>query len=112
MICLGVFGSAQSLALALVVSWTISVLRSLQEPLYTAWVNRKLDSHVRATVISMSSLVDAFGQITGGPLVGVIARVVSIPAGLYSSAALLAPVLLLFARNKKTEEEEIPAQTQ
>lgn len=104
-ICLVLFGSAQSLTLALIASWTISVLRSLQEPLYTAWVNHKLDSQVRATVISMSSLVDAFGQITGGPLVGVIARLVSIPAGLYSSAALLSPVLLLFARNLKNEEE-------
>ncbi|PKO14892.1 MAG: MFS transporter [Chloroflexi bacterium HGW-Chloroflexi-10] len=71
------------------------VLRDLINPLYMAWVNQRLDSSVRATIISMSSLVDAFGQIGGGPLVGMIARQFTIQAGLLSSAALLSPVILL-----------------
>jgi len=104
-----VFGSARSLALALAVFWMIGVLRSLQEPLYLAWVNHRLDSQVRATVISMSSLVDAMGQIGGGPLVGVIARLISIPAGLYSSAALLSPVLVLLGKQADKDEENLAA---
>jgi DHA3 family tetracycline resistance protein-like MFS transporter len=105
------FGSAGSLPLALIVFWLIGVMRSLQEPLYMAWVNHRLDSQVRATVISMSNLVDAMGQIAGGPLVGVIARLVSVPAGLFSSAALLAPVALLLSGQTRKEEGILPVET-
>ena len=50
----------------------VDAARSVIGPVYTTWVNQSLDSRVRATVISMSSQVDAIGQIGGGPLVGVI----------------------------------------
>ena len=107
--CLVLFASAQSLLLAVVGYWLIGIFRSLQYPLYMAWVNHRLEPQVRATVISMSSQVDAFGQIAGGPVVGAIAQAVSIPVGLYSSAALLSPVLLLFGRKSSQEEEVVEA---
>jgi DHA3 family tetracycline resistance protein-like MFS transporter len=66
-----------------------------------AWVNQRLDSQVRATVISMSSQVDALGQIIGGPIVGAIGTLVSLRAALLSSAAILSPVLILFSRARK-----------
>ena len=39
-------------------------------PLYTAWVNQRLNSQVRATILSMSSQVDACGQSRGGRCLG------------------------------------------
>jgi DHA3 family tetracycline resistance protein-like MFS transporter len=81
----------------------IAVLRELIYPLYTAWVNQRLNSDSRATVLSMSSLVDALGQIGGGPLVGLVAQNISIQTGLLFSAVLLSPVigLLFFNRNER-----------
>lgn len=91
---------------AAVVIFTIfSALREVFAPLYTAWVNHKIDSSVRATVISISSQMDAFGQIAGGPLVGLIARQISIQAGLLTSTGLLSPVLILFGKHLKKDAE-------
>ncbi|MCA1553995.1 MAG: MFS transporter [Chloroflexi bacterium] len=82
-------------ALLVIVSLAVGVLRRMIGPLYTAWVNQRLDPQVRATVISMSSQANALGQIAGGPVVGVIGAAWSIRAALVASAALLTPVLWL-----------------
>jgi DHA3 family tetracycline resistance protein-like MFS transporter len=95
-ICLVGFALGHWFGLTVALVLVISVLRNLIDPLYTAWVNHRLDSSVRATVISMSSQVDAIGQIAGGPFVGLIARQASIQSGLLTSAGLLAPILVLF----------------
>ena len=76
----------------------VGVLRNLIGPLYDTWINQRLDSRVRATVISMSGQVDAVGQIAGGPGVGYIGNTISIRAALLTSAFLLTPVLALFVR--------------
>jgi DHA3 family tetracycline resistance protein-like MFS transporter len=83
----------------------ISVLRDMISPLYIAWVNHRLDSSSRATVLSMSSLVDSFGQISGGPIVGLIAQQGTIQAGLLSSALLLSPVVYFLRNNQIITEE-------
>lgn len=74
----------------------IHLLRFLIDPLLTGWINRGLDSQVRATMLSMRSQVDSLGQIGGGPLVGWIALRSDYRSGLQASALLLSPVLLLF----------------
>jgi len=76
--------------------WLVYVTRNVIGPLYTAWVNQRLDSQVRATVISMSSQVDAIGQIAGGPAVGLIGNLVSVRAALLTSGVILTPVLVLY----------------
>ncbi len=103
-ICLFGFALSGNLWLTLFLLVAISLCRTLISPLYTSWVNHKLDPQVRATVISMSSQVDAFGQIAGGPVLGVIARNISMQAGLLGSAFFLTPVLFLFARQIKNRE--------
>jgi DHA3 family tetracycline resistance protein-like MFS transporter len=94
------FGFALSpvLGLALIAYLLLSVLRTIAIPMYTSWVNQKLDPETRATVLSMSSQVDAMGQILGGPGVGLIAKMVSVVAALLTSGLLLAPALLLIKR--------------
>jgi DHA3 family tetracycline resistance protein-like MFS transporter len=69
----------------------------MNRPIYMAWLNQRLESNTRATVLSMSGQVDALGQIVGGPGVGAVG-LVSLRAAIVLTAALLAPVLLLYVR--------------
>lgn len=103
--CVALFAVLRILVLSFLVLVSINVLRSLIYPLFTAWVNHRLRSDARATVLSFSSLMDSFGQIGGGPLVGVIAQQTSIQNGLLASAIFLSPVLLLFALNRQKPVE-------
>ena len=108
-ISLGLLGFALSpyLGATILAFLGITVLRRVAMPLYTSWINQKLDSGTRATVISISSQVDAVGQIAGGPGVGLIAKLVSVAAALVSSSVLLTPALLLVHRaNQLTEDSE------
>ena len=74
--------------------------------LFPIWVNRNLDSEVRATVLSFDSQVEAVGHLLGGPLTGFIGTAVSIPAALLTSALLLAPCLLLFSNALRLTRKE------
>jgi len=102
-IALFAFALSPNFALAVGAFWLWTMLRQTHFPLYTTWVNLRLDSQVRATVNSMSSQMDALGQMIGGPIVGAIGTIVSLRAALLSSATILSPVLVLFAR-AKTED--------
>lgn len=99
-ISFALFGFALSplLILSLGLYLVISVLRNVQIPLQTAWINQKLDSQVRATVHSMFGQVDAIGQVMGGPIVAVIAALGSAVASLVTSSLLLIPALFFIRR--------------
>jgi DHA3 family tetracycline resistance protein-like MFS transporter len=88
----------------------IFILRRVAAPLYTAWVNQKLESGTRATVLSMSSQVDAVGQIAGGPGVGYIAQAVSVSAAILTSGLLLSPALFLVGRANTRSREQVEAE--
>lgn len=92
------FALAGDFWLAALLSILIGVVRGLIAPLYDTWINHRLDSRVRATVISMSSQVDAVGQVAGGPGVGWIGDSVSVRAALLASTVILSPVLWLYWR--------------
>jgi DHA3 family tetracycline resistance protein-like MFS transporter len=92
------FALSPFLFLSLSLYLAISVLRNVQTPLQTAWINQKLDSQVRATVHSMFGQVDAIGQVLGGPIVAVIASVGSAVASLVTSSLLLLPALFFVSR--------------
>lgn len=92
------FAISPFLYLSLGLYLVISVLRNVQTPLQTAWINQKLDSQVRATVHSMFGQVDAIGQVMGGPIVAVIASVASAVASLVTSGLLLIPALFFVSR--------------
>ena len=94
----------------------INVLRNVQEPLQTAWVNQKLDSQVRATIHSMFGQVDAIGQMMGGPIVAGVAAVGSAVAALMTSSLLLTPAMFFVSRansqstkDTDVEVESVPA---
>ncbi len=107
-VALAGFGLTRSFWLALVLYWCVQVLRSVNAPLHDAWLNQRIDdSQVRATMFSVSSQVDAIGQISGGPLAGVIGNWLSIQAALVASALMLSPVLPLYSLAARRGEQQI-----
>jgi DHA3 family tetracycline resistance protein-like MFS transporter len=87
-----------TLGVVLAATWTFDTFRALYIPIHEAWINQSItDSSVRATVISMIGQLDAFGQIAGGPGVGLIGERVAIRAALLVSTALLIPAVPLHA---------------
>jgi len=108
-ISFALFGFALSplLFLSLGLYLIIHVLRNVQIPLQTAWVNQKLDSQVRATVHSMFGQVDAIGQVMGGPIVAVIASLGSAVASLVTSSLLLTPALFFIRRANSQSVNEM-----
>lgn len=105
-----VFALTDNFVIALIAYWTLSTTRGTLMPLYTTWVNQHVESSVRATVISMSSQVDAFGQIVGGPIVGGIGNTFGLRAALTSSAAILTSALPLLARVVRLDRQSEAAQ--
>jgi DHA3 family tetracycline resistance protein-like MFS transporter len=108
------FAISPLLGLALGLYLLIDILRDIVIPLYTAWVNQKLEPNTRATVLSMSGQVDAIGQIAGGPAVGLVARTFSVVAALVTSGLLLSPALFFIRRAnvqslEQAEIESAPA---
>jgi len=96
---LGIAGLALSpnFAYALAAVLLIEVVTALTGPIYDTWLNMNVESRSRATVLSMLSQSDALGQTGGGPFVGWIGSRLSIRASLLASAALLVPILGVFA---------------
>ncbi|GGL66335.1 MFS transporter [Deinococcus aerolatus] len=82
-------------ALALVVH---GVLRGLYSPLYDAWINRGLNPASRATVNSIASQADALGQVTFGPVFGVLGNVLGVRSALALAALVRLPALPLLGR--------------
>ncbi len=99
------FALTGNFVIALIAFWGFSSLRQTVGPLYTAWVNQHTESSVRATVISMSSQIDALGQILGGPLVGAIGLALGIPVALTISAVILATALPLLIRTIRIDRQ-------
>ena len=83
---------------ALTAFWIVGTLRSVREPVFTAWINQGLDPKTRATINSVGSQSDAIGQAVGGPGIGLVARSISVPAALVVSGLLRLPALFLYAR--------------
>jgi len=100
-----VFALAGSLWLAVAAVLAIGVLRAVIWPLYLAWINHRLDSSVRATILSMSGQVDSIGQIASGPVMGAVANRFGIRYGLLGSVLLLIPVIPLLITQLRNREE-------
>lgn len=99
---------AHTFWLALIALWVFSTARTTLGPLESAWIVRHTGGRARATAISFSGQLNAIGQVVGGPFVGWVGTVVSLPAALTVSALLMAPILLLRAAARRLEKEENP----
>jgi DHA3 family tetracycline resistance protein-like MFS transporter len=112
------FALVSAFALAVAATWLVGLARSLIRPVYSTWLNQSIDdSTVRATVNSIASQSDAIGEVAGGPGVGAIGKLVSLPAALVASGLLLSPALVLYGRairhhGTEPEFEELPQTVQ
>lgn len=100
MFCFALAGNFYS---ALVAYFAVACLRSIKAPLSSAWLNQNLDSETRATLFSMQAQADALGQTAGGPIIGVVAKFVSLPAALMVSSIALVPAIGLYRRALKAK---------
>ncbi len=98
LVSVAAFGLAGNFWLAVAAYWLATVMRTLDEPIAATWLNQHLDPRVRATVLSMNSQANAFGQIAGGPPIGTVGVAVSLRAALVATALLLSPALVLYGR--------------
>jgi hypothetical protein len=90
--------NVDSFVVVLACYWLVGALRSAYGPLMTAWLNRLLPEETKATLFSMYGQADAIGQSLGGPMVGALAKYVSIGFALGISALSLLPTLPLYKR--------------
>jgi DHA3 family tetracycline resistance protein-like MFS transporter len=100
-----IFAFSPALALSILAVTVVSITRNVMGPLYTAWVNQRLDSDTRATVISMSGQVDAIGQIASGPVAALIS-LSSVRAAITMASLLLMPALPLIGRANRLHAQE------
>ena len=108
--CQAAFVLAPWSALALVPYLINSMFRASFYPLFTAWLMRRTDESVRATVLSATSVSSAIGQVGGGPISGAIGNAYGIPLGLLSSVAMLVPGALFLARAVGLRERRTTAE--
>lgn len=94
-LCLILFAVGRNFLFMLSVFLLAGLMRTVKEPVLAAWMNDHVEEKMRATVFSTSGQLDSFGQIIGGPIVGLIAQHASVSWGLACTAFLLLPALFL-----------------
>jgi DHA3 family tetracycline resistance protein-like MFS transporter len=99
-----IFAWGRNFYLAIFAVLLIDTARDLTGPLVDTWVNQLIDSRVRATMLSMTSQLDAFGQMFGGPLVGAVGSIKNIAWALSTSALLILPVVPLYHKAISVEQ--------
>jgi len=99
------FAFSPALAISVIAVTAVSILRNIMGPLYNAWVNQRLDSQARATVLSMSSQVDAIGQVLSGPIAALIS-LASVQAAITMASLLLLPAIPLIQRANRLHAED------
>ena len=92
------FAVAGAFWVAVILFWIVGALRSVRNPIFTAWLNQGLDPATRATINSIGGQADAVGQAMAGPVIGGVARGVSVPWALSLAGLLQVPILLLYVR--------------
>lgn len=98
------FGLAQGLAIGLAMYWVVMTLREVADPITLAWINQKVVSEVRATVLSIRSLADALGQVLAAPIVGLIGLFLSVPAAIVTAGALWLLAVPFYLRALRQED--------
>ncbi|MEJ7762544.1 MAG: hypothetical protein WKF80_07095 [Thermomicrobiales bacterium] len=100
---------APSFVWAMVAVWAMTIPRGLNGPVSMARPNRDLRSRNRATILSMYGQADAFGQIGGGPVLGVVGARSGIPSAPVGAPRSLSPAVWLTHRAKGDRGATLPA---
>ncbi len=106
MVCVILFGLAGNFMLAFAFYAASVVLRSLKDPLSKAWLNQNLESSSRATVFSMNNQMDAIGQLSGGPVLGLVAKAFSISIAFVMAGLFLLPASIIYFRTLQLKKKD------
>lgn len=82
------------------------LMRNLKEPFIIAWINEHTEENMRATIFSTNGQMDSFGQIIGGPIIGLIANQFSIVYGLLCTALFLLPAIISLSITKNIQKNQ------
>lgn len=93
-----IIATTDSFAVAAAFICAAIALAEAFDPLHLAWLNQNVESRVRATVISMSSQMEAFGKTAGGPILGGVASVLSLRSAIAVAGLAIFPALLFYFR--------------
>lgn len=91
-----IFAITKNFNLMLVAYLATNTFRTINEPIFSAWLNGHIDDKARATVLSINGQINALGQILGGPIIGIIATNISVSIGIACTSLLVTPVLVLY----------------
>ena len=108
------FAATDAVWVAIGIHVALHPLRSVADPLTTAWVNQHATPEARATVLSMHGQADALGQLAGGPIVGLVAETLTLRLALATTGLLLAPAVWLYCRaqaNQLHDDAHAPGHT-
>ena len=93
-----IIATTDSFAVAAAFICAAIALAEAFDPLHLAWLNQNVESRVRATVISMSSQMEAFGKTAGGPILGGVASVLSLRSAIAVAGLAIFPALIFYFR--------------
>jgi DHA3 family tetracycline resistance protein-like MFS transporter len=82
-------------------------LSEAYDPLFLAWVNQHVESRVRATMISMTSQMEALGKTAAAPMLGGIASVLSLRSAIAVAGLAIFPALLFYFRAFGQGQQEV-----
>lgn len=99
MVAVVAFGVAGDALTALAFYLAAVLVRRVHAPLFRAWLNQSAERATRATLFSFANQMDALGQITGGPLLGLLALRAGMAWAFAACGALLFPALLIYRRS-------------
>ena len=102
-----VFAFASVFWMALIAAWVTRCVRVATWPLLTAWANRGLPPSTRATVLSTLGQAESFGEIAGGPALGLVATLHTVRVALVGAAAVLLPAFPLYALALRRDPERV-----
>ena len=100
------FAFSPWLMLSSLLFMSVSATRNIIGPFYNAWINYKLPTNLRATILSMSGQVDAIGQVSSGPIAAAIS-LLSLRSAIAFAGLLLTPALPLIKRAQPVEEPDL-----
>ncbi|MGY0373372.1 MFS transporter [Clostridium sp. JNZ J1-5] len=95
-LCMLIFALTRNFNLMLVSYLSTNMFKTINEPIFSAWLNNHIHGNARATIISMNGQINALGQILGGPIIGIIATKISVSIGIACTALLATPVVVLY----------------
>jgi DHA3 family tetracycline resistance protein-like MFS transporter len=107
-----VFALAADFSVAIAAYLVAGALRYAYTPVLDAWLAKRTEERVRATMLSAKDMFDSGGQVIGGPIIGVVGAAASVRAAIVAAALMLPPagalLLLALRRLRRAPEAEAP----